>query len=75
MIAQRMGPVEVLIRLVRSMGPVTANQMESELMTQCTFTATWEDAARQTRSAIQHGLTQGWLERYDDESFTIASKP
>ena len=66
--AKKYDPIEVAIMFVRSNGPVTKEQIACELLDQCSFTKTKEDAIRQAGKAIKHGLDRGYLERYDDVS-------
>jgi hypothetical protein len=63
--------IEIAIRFVRACGPVTAAEIEGELLTQCQ-TATGANALTLADKAIAHGLAAGWLECYDEESFCIA---
>ena len=67
----KMSPIEITMRLVQSMGPVTRSQIERELIDQCQFTHTNQDAVRQANKSIQHGLAAGWLIRYDRNSFDV----
>jgi hypothetical protein len=61
--------IELAIMFVRSSGPVTRDQIAAEIRNQSVT------AARHTAladRAIAHGLSRGWLEQYDDESYCMA---
>jgi hypothetical protein len=71
--ANTLNHIELTIMFVRSTGPVGKDEIASELLTQCVGCSTRDDANRLADSAIRHGLSAGWIERYDDEgSFVIA---
>ncbi len=61
-----MNPFEIAIRFVRSTGPVTLDQIASELRIQATIP---DGHSPQTlaEGAVKHGLETGWLEVYDQE--------
>ena len=61
--------IEITIRFVRACGPVTESAIVREIETQCQAKSKAHEWAK---SAITHGLSRGWLERYDEESYSIA---
>ena len=63
--------IEAAIMFVRACGPVTKESIAQEILTQVS-TATPGNFRGLADKAVEHGLSTGWLERYDDESFCIA---
>ena len=57
--------IEAAILYVRACGPVTKAGIAREIHTQVQG-ATKENRDLLAYEAIQHGLTRGWLEKYDD---------
>ncbi len=65
--------IEAAIQFVRACGPVTETSIASEIRKQVAgANKPGVDVRKLAGMAIQHGLTRGWLERYDDNSFCIA---
>jgi hypothetical protein len=63
--------ISITIQYVRACGPVTEEQIAHELKKQSSAVNS-KNAIIIARNAIDHGLSTGWLNAYDEDSFCIA---
>jgi hypothetical protein len=63
--------IEAAIMFVRACGPVTKESIAQEILAQV-IEANTGNFRGLADKAIEHGLSTGWLERYDEKSFCIA---
>lgn len=64
---QKSSPFDVVLRLVMASYPVSVSQIERELLDQCQFTSTKQDASRQAQKCVKHGVERGVFEICDGE--------
>ena len=66
--------IEAAIHFVRACGPVGREEIAREILEQATD-GTMENCHRLADAAILHGISTGWLTRYDDEDDAFVMAP